>query len=61
MKTNKKVILSLKLFKEIIVTLKHGRIFVCSGQHMHPTGIDLYNELVYTLEAIEKQEEQNAK
>ena len=38
------------LLNEILITMKHARIFICSREKMHPTGIQLYDELIERLE-----------
>jgi hypothetical protein len=34
------------LFQEILVTLKHARIFICTREKMHPEGIRQYDALI---------------
>lgn len=36
---------------EILITLKHGRIFITSREKMHSTGVQLYDELISMLES----------
>lgn len=47
----------MKLLAEALVTLKHARVFICTREKMHPTGIELYDELVAKIEELEKQNE----
>ena len=42
------------IIDEIIVTLKHSRTFVTSRQKMHPNGVLLYDQLIESLEDLEK-------
>ena len=37
--------------EEIIVTMRHARIFITSREKMHPTGVQLYDELLEKLVA----------
>lgn len=37
--------------KEVIDTMRHARIFITSREKMHPTGIQLYDELLAKLTA----------
>lgn len=39
------------LLDEVIVTMRHARIFITSREKMHPTGIELYDELLEKLTA----------
>jgi len=39
------------LLAEIIVTMRHARVFISSREKMHPTGIQLYDELLEKLGA----------
>lgn len=36
--------------KEIVNTMKHARTFITSREKMHPTGVELYDELLANLE-----------
>lgn len=38
------------LLLECLVTLRHARVFVRSREKMHPTGIELYDQLVKDVE-----------
>jgi hypothetical protein len=40
----------LKLLADALVTLRHARIFITTREKMHPTGIELYDELIKNLE-----------
>jgi hypothetical protein len=40
----------MKLLAEALVTLKHARVFICTREKMHPTGIELYDDLVKRIE-----------
>jgi hypothetical protein len=35
----------------ILTTLKHARVFITSREKMHPTGVELYDELIEKLRA----------
>jgi hypothetical protein len=35
------------IMQEILVTMRHARIFIASREKMHPTGIQLYDELLW--------------
>ena len=37
------------ILQEILVTMKHARIFITSREKMHPTGVELYDELLEKL------------
>jgi hypothetical protein len=37
------------LLDDVIVTMRHARIFITSREKMHPTGIELYDELLEKL------------
>lgn len=37
--------------QDVIVTMRHARVFITSREKMHPTGIQLYDELLAKLEA----------
>lgn len=37
------------LLEEIIVTMRHARVFLTSREKMHPTGVALYDELLQKL------------
>lgn len=37
------------IIAEIVVTMKHARMFISSREKMHPTGIELYDELLEKL------------
>lgn len=37
------------IIAEVIVTMKHARVFISSREKMHPTGIELYDELLEKL------------
>jgi hypothetical protein len=43
-------ILNGALLDELLVTLKHARTFITSRQKMHPDGVELYDDLILTLE-----------
>jgi protein-arginine kinase activator protein McsA len=34
------------LKEEILTTMKHARTFITSREKMHPTGVELYDELI---------------
>ena len=38
--------------QETITTLKHARIFISSREKMHPTGIELYDNLIEKLNGL---------
>jgi hypothetical protein len=38
------------ILQEIIVTMRHARIFITTREKMHPTGVQLYDELLTKLE-----------
>jgi Flp pilus assembly CpaF family ATPase len=38
------------ILQEIIVTMRHARVFITSREKMHPTGVQLYDELLTKLE-----------
>lgn len=40
----------LDLLHESLVTLRHARVFITSYEKMHPTGIELYDQLVTDIE-----------
>lgn len=42
------------LMLESLVTLRHARVFTVSRQKMHPTGVELYDQLVKDLESALK-------
>jgi hypothetical protein len=42
--------------KEIIETMRHARVFIVTREKMHPTGVDLYDELVAKLDAASDRE-----
>jgi hypothetical protein len=44
----------MKLFKEALITLKHARVFIATREKMHPIGIELYDDLIRHMEALEK-------
>lgn len=49
-----------ELLWEVLVTLRHARIFICTREKIHPTGtdIELYDELIAKIEAtLEQQDE----
>lgn len=35
---------------EVITTMRHARVFISSREKMHPTGVELYDELLERLE-----------
>lgn len=35
-----------ELLREVAVTMRHARTFITSREKMHPTGIDLYDQLL---------------
>jgi hypothetical protein len=35
---------------ECLVTLRHARVFAASREKMHPTGLELYDQLVIDVE-----------
>lgn len=37
------------ILADVIVTMKHARVFISSREKMHPTGIELYDELLEKL------------
>lgn len=37
------------ILKEVIETMRHARVFIISREKMHPTGIQLYDELLAKL------------
>ncbi len=39
------------LIRETIITMRHARIFIMSREKMHPTGVQLYDELLAKLAA----------
>lgn len=39
------------ILRDVIVTMRHARIFITSREKMHPTGVQLYDELLAKLEA----------
>jgi len=41
-----------KLFEDIMVTMRHARVFITSREKMHFTGVRLLDELVSSLEEI---------
>ena len=41
-----------EIIDEIIVIMNHARIFITSREKMHPTGIDLYYNLLSKLEEL---------
>lgn len=41
--------LPIDTLNEICTTMKHAKAFITSRQKMHPTGIQLYNELLERL------------
>ena len=45
-----------ELFDEIIVTMGHARLFINTREKMHPTGINLYDNL---LERLNKEDWRN--
>jgi len=49
------IVLSPLVLSEMIVTLKHARTFISSRNKMHPTGIELYDELIVFLENLGKE------
>ena len=51
------ITIPIHIFEEVLVTLKHARMFICTKQQMNFVGVNLHNELIDTLEAIKKQEE----
>ena len=38
------------ILADVIMTMRHARIFITSREKMHPTGIELYDELLGKLE-----------
>lgn len=38
------------ILADIIVTLRHARVFITSREKMHPTGVELFDELLGRLE-----------
>lgn len=40
----------MKLLAEALVTLKHARVFISTREKMHPTGIELYDDLIRRVE-----------
>ena len=38
--------------REVIVTMKHAHVFITSREKMHPTGIELYDELLTKIAAL---------
>jgi hypothetical protein len=40
----------LDLLTESLVTLRHARVFITSREKMHPTGVELYDQLVTDIE-----------
>lgn len=47
--------LSPQVLLNLIDTLKHARIFIISKNKMHPTGVELYDELIVFLEGLGKE------
>lgn len=39
-----------ELMNDIITTMRHARVFIVSRHKMHPTGVQLYDELLEKLE-----------
>jgi hypothetical protein len=37
------------ILQDILVTMKHARVFITSREKMHPTGVQLYDELLEKL------------
>jgi hypothetical protein len=35
-----------ELLRDVAVTMRHARIFITSREKMHPTGIELYDQLL---------------
>lgn len=44
----------LDLLAEALVTLRHARVFVTSREKMHPTGVNLYDQLMADIEVALK-------
>lgn len=44
----------LDILHESLVTLRHARVFITSREKMHPTGVELYDQLVKDIEAALK-------
>jgi hypothetical protein len=40
----------MKLLAEALTTLKHARVFISTREKMHPTGIELYDDLIRRME-----------
>ncbi len=47
--------LSPQVLLNLINTLKHARTFITSKNKMHPTGVELYDELIVFLEGLGKE------
>lgn len=39
------------ILKDVIETMRHARVFITSREKMHPTGVQLYDELLAKLTA----------
>jgi len=39
------------ILQDVIETMRHARVFISSREKMHPTGIQLYDELLAKLES----------
>ena len=46
--------------QSIIVTMKHARTFISSREKMHPTGIELYDDLLNLLQRLASQPKNTA-
>ena len=40
--------------RETIVTMRHAHVFITSREKMHPTGVELYDELLTKLDALDQ-------
>ena len=49
------------VLREVIVTMRHAHVFITSREKMHPTGVELYDELLTKIAALapEQDEGQN--